>query len=62
MGVQLDYMSWRVSGSIDWDFMEFIIWTPAHQSLLSTDDDITLLAGAGPAHSPGLLGAELPGL
>ena len=21
MGVQLDYMSWRVSGSIDWDLM-----------------------------------------
>ena len=44
------------------DLMEFIIWTQAHQSLLATDDDLTLLAGAGPAHSPGQLGAELPGL
>ena len=37
----------------------FIIWT---QASLPPDDDLTLLAGAGAAHGPGQLGAELPGL
>jgi len=45
---------------LNWDLMGFITWTPVHQSLLAADDDITLLAGSGPAHSPGQLGAELP--
>ena len=40
----------------------FIIRNQARPSLLPPDDDLTLLAGAGAAHGPGQLGAELPGL